>query len=92
MKKEPKAEDLHKPREYNGKEWYYCFTKTGGKCNGVYCHHKPSKCRGTAGKTQQTTGKRKHEEQTLTQKKKNLKQVQIKSAMAAVLLNGNESE
>ena len=48
--KEPKQEDLHKPRMYKDKQWYYCSSKTGGKCSGVYCRHKPSQCEGKAHK------------------------------------------
>jgi len=50
MSKEPEAQDLHEPREWNGAKWYYCCTKTGGKCDGVYRVHKPSECKGTAHK------------------------------------------
>jgi hypothetical protein len=47
---EPSQEDLTKPKEWNGKTWYYCSPKTGGKCSGNYRMHKPSKCEGKAHK------------------------------------------
>ena len=48
--KEPSPEDLTKPKEWNGKTWYYCSPKTGGKCAGAYRIHKPSQCQGKAHK------------------------------------------
>ncbi len=48
--KEPSPEDIAKPKEWNGKTWYYCSPKTGGKCAGAYRIHKPSQCEGKAHK------------------------------------------
>jgi len=45
MYERPKDVDLTKPREWNGTKWYYCSTETGGKSQGVYRKHRPSKCR-----------------------------------------------
>jgi hypothetical protein len=45
---EPTGDALTKPRDWNGKPWYWCSAKTGGKCNGVYRRHKPSTCEGLA--------------------------------------------
>ena len=47
---QPDDAELRKPREWNGTKWYYCSSKTGGKCDGVYRAHKPSDCKGTAKK------------------------------------------
>jgi hypothetical protein len=45
----PPEADLRKPKEWNGKPWYYCSPITGGKCSpGQYRCHKPSECKGTA--------------------------------------------
>lgn len=44
----PKDEDLHKPRMWNGTQWWFCHKDTGGKCEGVYRVHKPQDCKGTA--------------------------------------------
>jgi len=46
--KEPKEDEIHKPKMFNGKAWYYCGKKTGGKCDGQYRRHKPSDCEGKA--------------------------------------------
>jgi hypothetical protein len=45
---EPKEGELHKPCDWNGKPWHWCLAKTGGKCSGNYCGHKPSDCKGQA--------------------------------------------
>ena len=44
----PKKEDLHKPKKWNERNWYYCGTETGGKCGGVWRCHLPTKCEGKA--------------------------------------------
>ena len=48
MHERPKEEDLHKPKEWNGKQWWYCHPDTGGKCDGEYRRHEPKECRGKA--------------------------------------------
>ena len=59
MLKEPSAPDLKKPKTWNGREWWWCGTRTGGKCNPAqYRVHKPSECKGMSG------GKRKSEQKT----------------------------
>ncbi len=62
---EPSPEDLTKPKEWNGKTWYYCSPKTGGKCTGNYRMHKPSNCEGKAHKfvAKEGDNKRKAESQ-----------------------------
>jgi hypothetical protein len=32
--KEPKEDEMQKPKMFNGKPWYYCSKKSGGKCDG----------------------------------------------------------
>jgi hypothetical protein len=54
--KEPKEDDLRKPRMWNDKSWYYCCPKTGGKCDGQYRRHKPADCEGKAHKFVPRTG------------------------------------
>ena len=48
MFKKPSEENLHKPRKWNAKDWWYCSHETGGKCDGEYRRHKPSDCQGRA--------------------------------------------
>ena len=50
MKFKPDPANLTKPREWNGKSWWWCSPETGGKCDGKYRAHKPSECWGTAKK------------------------------------------
>ena len=48
MNERPPEGELHKPRKWNGSDWWYCHPDTGGKCQGVYRRHKPSQCEGRA--------------------------------------------
>ena len=34
--KRPSKDDLHKPKEWKGKQWHYCHPDTGRKCEGVW--------------------------------------------------------
>jgi len=60
MHQRPDEKDLHKPRKWNGKEWWFCHPDTGGKCDGEYRRHKPSQCEGKAfkkGTNERSAGK-----------------------------------
>ena len=46
VSEKPKKEDLHKPRFWNKKNWWWCAPETGGKCTGRHRVHKPSACQG----------------------------------------------
>ena len=48
MSERPPEGELHKPRKWNGIDWWYCHPDTGGKCQGVYRRHKPAQCEGKA--------------------------------------------
>ena len=37
-----------KPRQWKGKDWYYCHKSTGGKCAGAWRVHNPAECKGKA--------------------------------------------
>jgi hypothetical protein len=50
MAEKPKEENLHKPKSWNNKDWYWCSSETGGKCEGHWRVHKPSTCEGRAHK------------------------------------------
>ena len=43
----PTDGNLKKPRKWNGVEWHWCSTETGGKCSGQYRRHLPIKCKGS---------------------------------------------
>ena len=46
MKKKPAQADLNEPKTVREKKCHWCSSETGGKCEGVWCHHKPSECKG----------------------------------------------
>ena len=48
--KEPKADDIFKPRQWKGNDSYWWGTAFSGKCDGCYCCHKANKCEGNAHK------------------------------------------
>jgi hypothetical protein len=62
--KEPSPEDLDKPKTWNGKTWWYCSPKTGGKCAGAYRIHKLSQCEGKAHKFAGTEGDKRKADDT----------------------------
>ena len=78
MFKEPPADKLKEPREYNGKPWYYCSKKTGGRCEpGQYRRHKPSDCKGQAKKTKgHASNKDKPNKKKTKEEKKRIKVAQ----------------
>ena len=73
--KRPSKDDLHKPKEWKGKQWYYCHPDTGGKCDGVWRQHQPSQCKGKEYRFNNNPGnknnpKRKDENEASNQSKK----------------------
>jgi hypothetical protein len=46
MSEKPKEENLRKSKSWNNKDWCWCSSETGGKCDGHWRVHKPSKCEG----------------------------------------------
>ena len=48
MKKKPAQADLTKPKTVREKKCHWCSSKTEGKCDGTWRHHKPSECKGKA--------------------------------------------
>jgi hypothetical protein len=50
MSEKPKEENLRKSKSWSGKDWWYCSPETGGKCDGHWRVHKPSKCEGRSHK------------------------------------------
>ena len=56
MHERPKEEELFKPKDWNGKRWWYCHPDTGGKCDGEYRRHEPKDCQGKAFKGKKRKG------------------------------------
>jgi hypothetical protein len=77
---EPSADKLLKPKMWGDKMWYYCSKKTGGKCAGQYCRHKPLECEGKAHVFTPSVSKRKASPNTNTAGKKALKLAQAYQA------------
>ncbi len=50
MSVKPKEENLRKSKSWNNKDWYWGSSRTGGKCDGHWRVHKPSKCEGKSHK------------------------------------------
>jgi hypothetical protein len=46
--KEPKEDELRKPKTWKDKLWYCSGPNIGGKCDGQYRRHKPADCEGKA--------------------------------------------
>ena len=79
----PKKEDMHKPKTWNGKQWWWCGPESGGKCKpGTYRRHKPSECRGMKRKS---TGQNSSEENNETEDEdRDPKRMKISQALSAV--------
>ena len=56
--KRPSKDDLHKSKEWKGRQWYYCHPDTGGKCDGVWRQHRPSECKGKEHRFDTNPGKK----------------------------------
>jgi hypothetical protein len=83
---EPKEQDLRKSRDWNGKPWYWCSAKTGGKCNGAYRRHKPSACQGLSYfKNKADKRKNDHQEKPSDNTKQQEKKVKLAKALQATL-------
>lgn len=59
----PNDADLKKGRSWNGKTYYYCSPKTGGKCPGHWNIHRPSDCEGKRGAKRMSPGDDKDKDQ-----------------------------
>lgn len=92
MFKAPPESEFHKPREWNGKEWWFCGKETGGKCNGEYRRHKPSECKGKAFMMtrKKVTENQKETENPSRHTTRNLK---VSEALSTVIeADGNDTE
>ena len=85
MYKEPAEDKLKEPRQWNGKPWYWCSPKTGGKCTpGAYRRHKPSECKGMAAGSKRKPANISENENTATQQANPNKRVRIAKALEAM--------
>ena len=86
MTMKPSKDKMTKPLTKDGKEWHWCSTETGGKCDGIFRRHKPSECKGAAKKRGTS-----NDDSKVTAEKKQ-KKVQIKKALSAIADDGEQSE
>ena len=88
MYQEPPEDKLKEPRNWNGKPWYWCSKKTGGKCTpGAYRRHKPSECKGiAAGSKRKTAGESKDKNTAETNPNK---RVRIAKALEAMHIDSD---
>jgi hypothetical protein len=86
MSKKPKEENLRKPKSWNNKDWHWCSSETGGKCNGHWRVHKPSKCEGRAHKFSGN----KHQNDA-TKDKTSSKKLKLANAISAIQ-DGSDDE
>ena len=84
MNQRPPEDELHKPRKWNGNEWWYCHPDTGGKCDGQYRRQKTSDCEGRAFRGSFSNAKRASKETDGTSKD-NDKRLKVAEALATVV-------
>ena len=89
MFQRPLKEELHKPRMWNGNEWWFCDPETGGKCDGKYRRHKPHDCEGRAFKGKFNYKRKEAEEKDSTVQSAE-KRLKVAEALATVV--DNESD
>jgi hypothetical protein len=80
MSKKPKEENLRKSKSWNNKDWCWCSSETGGKCDGHWRVHKPSKCEGRSHKFLGT----KHQSDDAAKDKTNSKKLKLAQAISAI--------
>jgi hypothetical protein len=79
MSEKPKEENLRKSKSWNNKDWCWCSSETGGKCDGHWRVHKPSKCEGRSHKFLGT----KHQSDD-AKDKTNSKKLKLAQAISAI--------
>lgn len=92
MHQRPRDEDLLKPKEWNGKRWWYCHPETGGKCDGEYRRHEPKDCQGKAfmGKRRKSPSR---EDETVDKPNPGKRELKVAEALSTIVDNNDtESE
>jgi hypothetical protein len=80
MSEKPKEENLRKSKSWNDKDWCWCSSETGGKCDGHWRVHKPSKCEGRSHKFLGA----KHQSDDAAKDKTNSKKLKLAQAISAI--------
>jgi hypothetical protein len=87
MAEKPKEENLRKSKSWNNKDWYWCSSDTGGKCEGHWRVHKPSECEGRSHKFVA-----KHQSGAPAQDKSSSKKLKLAHAISAIQDGTDEEE
>jgi hypothetical protein len=87
MAEKPKEENLRKSKSWNNKDWYWCSSDTGGKCEGHWRVHKPSECEGRSHKFVA-----KHQSGAPAQDKSSSKKLKLAHAISAIQDGTDEDE
>ena len=82
----PRDADLHKPKKWDGKTWFYCHPDTGGKCDGKYRIHHPSDCKGKAYRFKENAEKEKPKDGTARNKRRGEKSTENANKKRALKL------
>lgn len=85
----PSADKLKEVRKWRGNNYHYCCKETGGKCQGNWRVHLPSKCKGTARKRDRQDEK---DEAERKKKEKEKKKLKLASALSAVTQQEDSSD
>lgn len=92
MHQRPRDEDLLKPKEWNGKRWWYCHPETGGKCDGEYRRHEPKDCQGKAFKGNRRKSPSR-EDETVDKPNPGKRELKVAEALSTIVDNNDtESE
>ena len=77
--------DVKVSHQYNTHTWYYCYKKSGGKCNGKWRQHQPLKCEGLAYITE-------HKRKNTTADIKKGKGIKLTEAMQTLMKQVNHED
>ena len=92
MSERPPDEDIHKPRKWNGSDWWYCHQDTGGKCQGVYRRHKPEQCEGKAFKGRFSNVNTTTEEGKNTKTPNDEKRLKVAEALTTIVNSDSDEQ
>ena len=92
MSERPSEDELHKPRKWNGSDWWYCHPDTGGKCQGVYRRHKPAQCEGRAFKGRFSNANQATENGKDTKTQNDEKRLKVAEALTTIVNSDSDEQ
>ena len=94
--KRPAKEDLHKSKEWKGRQWFYCHPDTGGKCDGVWRQYQPSECKGKEfrfkNNSETKSNPKRKDENNLNHKSKKKRTMKLERALQAAQATAEPDE